>query len=125
VSASEGGARALLDRGGSIGDRSRDQAIARQGARERSPALFGRTIDQILAVDVQAVEEEGREGQGFAQARDVEPPTEAPHRGLEGQRTAVGRSAIASPSSTICRTGRPRTARRSPGLRRRRRSGAG
>ena len=59
-------------------------------ALERGEALAGRAVGQALALQPQAVEEEGAQRQLGARALDVQLAAEAAHRDLERLRPAGG-----------------------------------
>src|SRR5947199_210203 len=61
----------------------------RHGPAQRREALAGRPVQEVLAVEMEDVEEERGQGKLAAQAGDVELAAEAAHGDLERQRRAV------------------------------------
>ena len=91
-----------------VGGRSRAARAAPRARRRPSAAArsLAGAVEQVLAVEVQQVEERRRERQRVPQLRDVAAAAEArsPSSGTDAGRPSA-RSAIASPSSTTARTG--------------------
>ena len=84
---------------------------------EAVDALGEREVEQVAAVQVEAVEEERRQGDASARSRRRRASAEPAHRHLEGCGRPSGRSAITSPSSTIASTGSDGTAATTSGTR--------
>ena len=81
-------------------DASRPHRVG-DARQERGAALGERQVEEVLPVDVEAVEEHRRQRHLRAERIDVELAAEPAHRHLEGCGRPSGSSAIASPSRTI------------------------
>src|SRR5205807_4697301 len=66
-----------------LGDEPWDAEVLRHVTAQGGEPLAGRTLEQVLAVEMQDVEREGREGGRLSGPRWVELRAEAAHRGLE------------------------------------------
>ena len=72
------------------GDDPRDDQLRREEAGQGGEPLGGGTVDEILVVEMQAVEKERGQRYRRPGLPDVDPAAESPHRLLEPARAAVG-----------------------------------
>ena len=72
-----------------VGDEPEDPLVGGHDPRQRFPPAITWSADEILAVEVEAVEQECRQRNFRSGAGDVEPPADSGGRLLKGQGTAV------------------------------------